>query len=368
MDAKPTANRREFLTGQSAARAVQNAAQRAAGVEDEQEGEPSAEPYLVRMARSAMACQFEVYFNAGQYPQATEIALAAFDLIDELEAQLTIHRDSSELMHVNRTAAEESVVVEPRLFRLLERAVELHRETRGAFDVTSGPLSKVWGFYRRAGAVPSEEDRQAALARVGSQLLELDCEQGSVRFQQSGMELNLGSIGKGYALDRCDELLAEAGVRDFLWHGGQSSVLARGHAATNGRGETGWSVGVRHPMGGDRRLAEIRLHDQALATSGSSVQFFRHKGKRYGHILDPRTGMPAEGVFSATVVAQSAALADALSTAFYVLGVEGALDFCQRHPEVGMLLLYPSRSGSAVEMATAGLAPGQLRLLSEVSA
>jgi FAD:protein FMN transferase len=360
-----TSNRRQFLKGQSAAQALGNLVQSA--VPDVAEPVASApQPYLVQLKRWAMACNFEVYLNAGQHEQATQVALEGLDLIELLEAQLTVYRDSSELMHINRTAAGEPVRVEPRLFGLLERASQLHRETQGAFDITSGPLTKVWGFYRRAGSLPADADLAAALARVDGRKLELDPSAQTVRFAAEGMELNLGAIGKGYALDRSAELMAAAGVADFLWHGGQSSVLARGMCAANGPEDRGWVVGVRDPLRPDRRLAEIRLCDAALATSGSSVQFFRHGGKRYGHILDPRTGWPAEGMFSATVIAREAADADALSTAFYVLGVDAAVDYCGTHPGVGALLVHPSPSGSKVEVTPAGLEPDAWRLATDV--
>ena len=369
MDSPGTSNRREFLRGQAAVRALSRLAQAAVGDRPEADAGPSAaQPYLVQMKRSAMACDFEIYLNAGQYAAATEAALQALDLVETLEAQLTVYRDSSELMQINRAAAAQPVAVEPRLFALLARAQALNRETGGAYDITSGPLSKVWGFYRRAGSIPAPLDLQATLAHVGGDRFELDPHALTVRFTQPGVELNLGSIGKGYALDRCEELMTAGGVRDFLWHGGQSSVLARGACATPGTDGGGWIVGVGDPLGGDQRLAEIRLADRALSTSGSSVQFFRYQGKRYGHILDPRTGWPAEGMFSATVVAPTAAEADALSTAFYVLGVEAAMRYCEHHPEIGALLIYPSPSGSKVLIETAGLKPEDWRLCESATA
>jgi thiamine biosynthesis lipoprotein len=166
--------------------------------------------------------------------------------------------------------------------------------------------------------------------------------------------------------------LASAGIGDFLIHGGGSSVLARGSQAT-GRGHkgqpqrdgwlVGWLVGVRHPTRPDRRLAEIRLRDRALATSGSWAQSFVYGGRRLGHILDPRTGRPAEGVLSTTVVAPSAALADALSTAFYVMGPQKSLDFCRGRPELGVLLACPGRGPGGVEVHSAGLDEEELTLL-----
>jgi thiamine biosynthesis lipoprotein len=366
MQPQQTSTRREFLKGQAAAQQVADWADGASVSAPAALPMPStAEPYLVQLSRQAMACNFEVFLNAGQYEQATEAAIEALDLVEQLEAQLTVYRATSEISALNLAAHEGFVEVEPRLFALLAQAVQLHRETGAAFDITSGSLSKVWGFFRRQGAIPQVADLQTALASVGSQCLELDATSRSVRFLKPGVELNLGSIGKGYALDRCAELMTARGVRDFLWHGGQSSVLARGACAGNGPEDRGWSVGVRHPLRPDRRLAEIRLCDRALATSGSSVQFFRYGGKRYGHILDPRTGWPAEGVFSATVVAPTAAEADALSTAFYVLGPQAALEFCDQHTTIGTIILYPGSAGNTVELATAGLESDEWRLLRE---
>lgn len=374
MSESDPSHRREFLQGRAALKALAHLVapgnEHPAGVEPAATpapGDPAAQPYLVRVERAAMACVFEVFLNAGQHGEGVSAALRALDLIEELEAQLTVYRDSSELSHINRSASSEAVPVESRLFALLEQALEIHAATGGAFDITAGPLSRTWGFARRAGAIPRPDELQSALECVGSQWLELDDTAQTVRFRRTGVELNLGSIGKGYALDRCQDQMLAAGVTDFLWHGGQSSVLARGHRATGGREPAtgGWTVGVRDPVGNQRNLAEIRLLDRALATSGSSVQFFRYGGKRYGHILDPRTGWPAEGVFSATVVAPTAALADALSTAFYVMGVDAAVAYCQNHAEIGVLMLYPSSQGSRVEIVTQGLEPDIWRLVDE---
>ena len=343
--------RREFLTGRAVVERLRAAVEGDARVLDE----PGATPYLVQVQRPAMACTFAVWLNAGQYPQATPAALEALDLVEALEAQLTVYRDSSEVSQINACACDEPIEVEPGLFVLLQRAVELWRETSGAYDVAAGRLTKAWGFYRRQGTIPDEAALAAAREASGSAHVTLDPTARTIRFTRPGVELNLGSIGKGYALDRCDVFLRERGVHDFLWHGGQSSVWARGSSAEQVARGGGWKVGVRHPIQPDVRLGSLILRDQALATSGASVQFFRHQGKRYGHILDPRTGWPAEGMFSTTVVAPTAAEADALATAFYVLGVEAALDYCSRRPEIGAVLVYPSADGSRVEIVWANL-------------
>ena len=368
MPSNRTSNRRQFLQGQSALDALADAAERidpetpSGSSPSPWQGPPPEEAYLLQFGRRAMACEFEVFLNAGQYREANDAVVEALDLVARLEEQLTVFRETSEIAAINRRAAAEPVAVEPRLFALLEQAAQLHRQTGGAFDITSGPLTKVWGFYRRQGAMPDECDLAAALESVGSQFLELDSVAQSVRFQKPGVELNLGAIGKGYALDRAAETLLAAGIGDFLWHGGQSSILARGSQATQAADEPGWLVGVRHPMRPERQVIEIRLCDRALGTSGAGTQFFRHRGKRYGHIIDPRSGWPAEGVISTTVLAPTAAEADALATAFYILGPERAVAWRRDRPDVGLLMFVPKTGGQGVELIMEGLVEGEWRL------
>jgi FAD:protein FMN transferase len=346
MSATPRSTRREFLKGTAAADALAEiAAPSDAACELP---EPSRGTYLLKLSRRAMACQFEIILNAGQYADATETGLAALDLVDRLEDQLSIYRETSEVSRLNRQAAQQPIAVEPRLFALLQTGVAIHAQTHGAYDITAGPLSSAWGFTRRAGSIPAAAAIAAARDCVGSRYLELDPATHGVRFLKSGLGINLGSIGKGYALDRCAELLLAAGIHDFLLHGGNSSVLARGaHGAL--ALDQGWSVGVRNPLRPDRRLGQLRLKDRALATSGSGTQFFVHEGRRFGHILDPRSGWPAEDVLSVSVLAPTAAEADALSTAFYVLGPEGAQDYCAGHPDVGAVMLCGGAREGSIE-------------------
>ncbi len=361
MDSPRTSSRRDFLIGQAAADAVADLAERAAAdaaANPLAHGEEAESAYLLQFGRRAMACQFEVFVPAGQHDRATELALEALDLVDALEAQLTVYRDSSEICDINRRASKEAVPVETRLFDLLAHAQRLHAETGGAYDITSGPLSKVWGFYRRQGELPEQTALEHALGCVGSQDLTLNAPEHTIRFERTGIELNLGSIGKGYALDRAAEVLAAGGMHDFLWHGGQSSILARGsHRAQSGGG---WLISIGDPLRPRKTLARIRLRNRACGTSGSGAQFFRHEGRRFGHILDPRTGWPAEGVLSATALAPTAAQADALATAFYVMGPVATIAFCQSHPEIAAVLTCPRSGHAGVELVTAGLGPDEL--------
>jgi thiamine biosynthesis lipoprotein len=350
-------SRRDFLSGKSAAHALDDAlAPRPQELPPPSSVGVESGSHLLSVSREAMACLFEIVFDAATFRDRTDVAVAALDLVERLEDQLTIYRDTSEVAAINRRAADEPLVVDEGLFHLLKRAVALSKATNGAFDITAGRLSKVWGFFRRQGQMPAPGDVNEALATVGWQHLQLGDATRSVRFSQPGLELNLGAIGKGYALDRAADLLVAGGLSNFLIHGGNSSVLARGGRMKDEGGRMNdevadttssliphpssfWSVALRHPLKPSLRLAEFTLRDQALGTSGSGTQFFHHQGQRYGHILDPRTGWPAEQVLSATVIAPTAEQADALSTAFYVLGLDAARTFCESHADISALLV-----------------------------
>jgi thiamine biosynthesis lipoprotein len=294
-----------------------------------------AENYWLHVNRAAMACRFEVTLPLSNQ-SGVLVAREALDEVDRLEQQMTVFRESSEVSHINRHAASGPVKVEPSLFALLVRARELYRETEGAFDITAGPLTKTWGFFRREGRLPDQNEVASARSLVSSEKLLLDYEARTIQFERSGVEINLGSIGKGYALDRVAALIRKGGVRNALLNAGSSSMRAIGRG---GAGQSGWSIGLRHPRHQDRRLALLTVHDCALSTSGSEEQFFEVDGKRFGHILDPRSGQPAEGVTSVTVVAQSAAVSDALATAFFVGGRELAERYCATHPDVLVIML-----------------------------
>ena len=245
MCARRKTNRRQFLKGESTRDALAALSLGAGeadagplGVETQARQTPS--DYLLQVGRQAMACDFHVYLNAGQHAGAVEAASEALNLVQRLEEQMSVYRPHSELSTINREAAQAACAVEPRLFELLCRCVDWSGATGGAYDITAGPLVKVWGFYARAGRFPEAEQVRETLQCVGSRHLELDREQRSIRFRQPGLELNLGSVGKGYALDRFAEILETAGVDNFLIHGGQSSILARCPA----RGE--WRAAVVH--------------------------------------------------------------------------------------------------------------------------
>jgi len=291
------------------------------------------ESALLVVQRRAMNDDFEVSFPRLNFPQGTEAALDALDEVTRIERMLSVFRFDSRIQYVNLTAHENPVHIDKELFDLIALCVKLAEETGGAVDITSGSLWKTWGFAKGQGRIPTADELDNARALTGWQFLELDESAQTIQFKKQGIELNFGCVGKGFALDIAAEKLRELAVERFLFSGGLSSMLASG---------SGWKIGIAHPLRPGQRLRELTLNDVAVSTSGSQKQFFRHGGKRYSHLIDPRTGQPAEGVYTATVLAPTATLAELLSTAFFILGAEKAAEYCRTHPDVSAVLTIPS--------------------------
>jgi thiamine biosynthesis lipoprotein len=317
---------------------------------------PAQEVALLRLSHRAMATTFEMLLPFGT-ANADELGGAVFELVDRLEAQMTVYRDSSDVVNLNRMAPYAHVVVEERLFGLLQLAERLTAQTGGAFDVAAGALVKAWGFFRGPRRVPSDAERQAALERTGFRHVVLTPAIRGVRYLRPGVEINLGSIGKGYAVDRMAELVRDrGGIPAFLVHGGHSSVYAWGSPDGDPRG---WAVGLKHPWDEERRLGRVWLRGRALGTSAATFRHLEYNGRKLGHNLDPRCGWPAEGIASATAIAPTAAEADALATAFFVLGVDQTRAYCAANPGIGAILLL---EGPGAEPVVIGLKPHEVAL------
>lgn len=304
-------------------------------------------PLLTHVTRRAMATEFVVMLPP-THCDAVEVAVAALEKLDAIEQALTIYRPDSEISRVNHLAAQQPVTVSEPTFRLLKKAIRWSELTGGAFDVTAGPLVEAWGFTARSGKKPSDNVIEQARQRVGYRHISLDENDRSVRFEVADMSINLGAIGKGDALDQVASELRQHGVNDFLIHGGNSSIIASGDQTPES--EQGWPVGIAHPTKPKRRIAGLWLRDQALATSGSGKQFFHHRGKRYGHVIDPRTGYPAGDLLSLTVILPSAADADACATGLFVEGSKRTEGFTVDQKIVPLVRVHPGKRQDAVEL------------------
>ncbi len=303
--------------------------------------------FQLRQRREAMASFLEVLLDGDRDEGALhEVLDRAFALADLLERRLSAFLPLSEVCRINREAAHGAVTVAPDLFGLLLDARALWEETDGAFDITVGPLVRCWGFRERQGRLPTPEELRAARERVGMDRVELDPDRGTVRFAREGMELNLGAIGKGWVVDRVTEQLVVEGVQCAVVQAGGSSIRVLGTPPTDPRG---WSTGLRPGGEGAERVGVVRLIDQALSTSGDHRQHFVAEGRRYGHVIDPRTGAPPQCRRSACVIAATAAETDALSTAFVVTAPEAARGLCAKRGTFGILVHEDQEGPGSVE-------------------
>jgi len=299
-----------------------------------------------------MGSTFEILFPADRRSRI-EIPHRALDEVRRLEAIMTIFREDSELSRVNREAARGRVPISKELLGVLQLSLEVSHRTAGAFDITSGVLSRLWGFRDRTGHIPSDEAIQESLTQVGWRFVNLDLDDRTVQFERAGLELNLGSIGKGFALDHAAEMLQNADFGRTLLHAGYSSILAVGDLSYPGGG---WLVTIRHPLDKNRELVKLRLRNQALGTSGMGEQHFERDGKSYGHVIDPRTGRPAEQNLIASCVAPSAALADALATAFLVMSVDSIEELCREDDRIGGIVVPCPAPGETLKPVSLGVA------------
>ena len=357
-----SSNRREFLTGRALQGDIARTGDELADalVNSSGEAEPQASDTL-RLETRAMGCSWSVILEPGAHERVM-LATDALSLVHDLDRALSVYRDDSTITMVNRLAADAPQRVDRWLFVLLSQCVELYRQTDGGFDIAVRALILLWRRCREAGRVPTDAEVAAALASSGTRHLRLDESHQTIAIDQPGVGLDLGAIGKGYAVDRAAAQLTEAGMTDFVVHGGHSSVFAQGEHSNQG----GWPIGIKNPLFTDERYATLLLSNRALATSGSNIQYFRYQGQRYGHLLDPHTGWPADALLSVSVLAPNAADADALSTAFYVMGLEKAVAWCHNRPEIGALLVPAPRQGRDLSPVVCNLS-GEILFVSRES-
>jgi thiamine biosynthesis lipoprotein len=335
----------------------------------------------ISLARLAMATRFEIVLH-GENPVALRAAgEEALDEVERLDRQLSLYRPDSEISHLNARAAREPVQVSPDLFALLQQAKTLSQETGGAFDITIASLVRCWGLLEGQGRVPQPGELAAARAKVGMHLVQLNAGDFTVRFEREGVMLDLGAVGKGYAVEKAAGLLREAGAVSALIHGGTSTVYAIGSPPD----KTFWHVAVEPPKDTtnsqpapanstsppsqvyvadatqtwqrtDRQEVAITpavtvpLRDEALSVSAVWGKTFEAGGKVYGHVLDPRRGNPVcTGAVLAAVALPSATETDALSTALLVLGEEGHDRISRLRSGMRTLMLLESETGFRLE-------------------
>jgi thiamine biosynthesis lipoprotein len=285
---------------------------------------------LIKRAHTSMGSLVELSAFAVSEAEAVAAFDAAFEEFDRLDALLSVWKEGSDVVRLNGNAGRGPVQVSPDTIAVLKQAIQAGEWTDGKFDVTFGALSDVWKFdHDQDNRIPAPAEIAARLPFVDYRAIAVDETAGTAELKRAGMRVHLGGIGKGYAVDRAVAILRARGLRDFMVQSG-GDLYVGGH-----NGNLPWRLGIRDPRGAvDQVFARLELSDSTFSTSGDYERFFMHGGVRYHHLLDPDTGQPARGARSVTVVAASAAVADALSTGVFVSGPEAGMALIERLPDV----------------------------------
>ncbi|MBL7187489.1 MAG: FAD:protein FMN transferase [Phycisphaerae bacterium] len=281
---------------------------------------------MKRFSHEAMATTFEILIVHEDDRYALQAAIAAFNEVDRLEGEFSRFIENSDVSRINNLAAGEPLLLGLDTFECLKISARVNAETAGAFDVTIGSVFQCWRNEDAAPRTPLAQELDLARQRTGMHLLELDETRLTVKLLVSQVQIDLGGVGKGYAVDRAAELLREWSIETALISGGYSSVLALDVPP----GTKGWPLTLSHPA--DRSQILARPHLRAGALSGSGVQ----KGR---HIISPRTAEPTEGKLAAWSGAPDAASADALSTAFMIMTADEIEKYCALHPDTRAMVI-----------------------------
>ncbi len=266
--------------------------------------------------------------------------------VERLESRLSFYLPQSELCDLNKRAYWEEVIVDPPFFEFLRRAKALSLETGGAFDPTIAPLMRCWGFVGGSGAMPKVREIEAARYVVGMSHVLLNDSSSSVRYDREGVTLEFGAIGKGYAVENVVEILKDYEIVSALIHGGTSTIYGLGAPPE----QEAWQIAIQRPNGtAGESLTTISLRDSALSVSAPHGKFFEAEGKRYSHVLDPRSGFPVQSALLAAVVTENPTDSDALSTALLTLGAEGIPLIRSLRPN-SRLLLAVQEEGSQLQL------------------
>ncbi len=276
-------------------------------------------------------------------------SLKVLHFVDSLMSNWT---ETSEVTRINQDAATRSLEIHPEVADVIATSQRVAKASGGAFDITIEPLVRLWGFLGGGPRVPATDEIIATLKHIGWDKLDFNENKQTLRFTSSNVRIDLGGIAKGYGVDRVAAALSNAGVTNALIDL-SGNMVALGDAV----GHPGWAVGIRDPAGNVPWLARLELHNEAVATSGDYEQFVDADGKRYGHILDPRTGWSASGLSSVTVVCDRATVADAWATALFVMGPEEARRLASARDDLSVILIEPGAGGTATVWVEKQLTP-----------
>jgi len=281
-----------------------------------------------------MGSRFDITVVANNQQEANQYINTAIAEIKRIEKIISSWDANSETSKINQNAGIKPVKVSAELFHLIERAKQIAKLTDGAFDISYASMDKIWKFDGSMTQMPSAQKIKQSVAKVGYQNIILNTHNQTVFLKLKGMKIGFGGIGKGYAADSAKKLLISKGVKAGI-------INASGDMNTWGKQPNGqeWQVAITNPMNKNKAFALLPISNKAVVTSGNYEKYVNFGGKRYTHIINPKTGYPASGIVSVSVFSKSAELADALATSVFVMGVDVGLNRINQLPQVECIII-----------------------------
>ncbi|WP_047245615.1 FAD:protein FMN transferase [Maribacter thermophilus] len=281
-----------------------------------------------------MGSRFDITVVANDSVTANGYISDAVAEITRIEKLISSWDKNSQTSEINRNAGIKPVKVAPELYALIKRAIGISKLTDGAFDISYASMDRIWKFDGSMTVMPSKEEIKSSVAKVGFQNIVLNDEERSVFLKLPGMKIGFGAIGKGYAADMAKKLLMSKGVVAGI-------INASGDMNTWGKQPNGndWKVAITNPLDKNKVFALLPITNGAVVTSGNYEKYVNFNGKRYSHIIDPRSGYPSSGIISVTVFAPKAELADALATSVFVMGKDIGLDRINQMPKIECIII-----------------------------
>ncbi len=281
-----------------------------------------------------MGSIFQITAVATDENLAEEAIVKAFNEIVKIEKLISSWDENSQTSNINKNAGIQPVKVNDELLRLIVRSKKVGQLTNGIFDISFASLDKVWQFDGSMKSIPDEEDVSKSVAKINYQNIQVDENAGTVFLKEKGMKIGFGGIGKGYAANRCKQVMIEMGIESGVVNAG-GDLITWG-AQKNGKD---WTIGIVDPARKESALSYLKISDMAVVTSGNYERFIEFEGKKYCHIINPKTGWPAEALNSVTIVCPDAELADALATSVFIMGVDEGLALVNQLKDVECFII-----------------------------
>jgi len=274
----------------------------------------------------------------------------AFDAMKDIDNRMSSYNNTSEVSQINKLAGRSAVKVSSDTLNVTEKSLYYSKISDGMFDISVGPLMDIWGFRSGKQHIPSDEEINNVLPLIDYRKVKIDQSNSTIKLDLKGMRIDLGAIAVGYAVDKAVSVLKDNGIKNALVNGG-GEIYALGSPSK----KKAWRVGIQHPRRKNEMLGTLELKDMAISTSGDYENYFEMNGKRYCHIMNPKTGKPVEGVMSVTVVANTTIEADALSTALFIMGAENGMKLAEKLNNVECIIVTGTNEKDMKILVSSGL-------------